>query len=199
MENEALKAKLPTMLQSNDPPDIFTSWGGGVMLDHDECRVPRRYLVGKGQHAQDRCPVCGGGVPGRWQAGRPCDRSQPGVDLRQQAAARKRRRVARRPEDMGWLQGRRGQAEGGRALPRCLPAAATSGRCSSISAICCCAKVAADAIDKLKAEGFMGPEFLKAAQDLIDLGKLEPFQDGWLGKPGRIRRASSATSSAPCT
>ena len=34
MENEALKAKLPTMLQSNDPPDIFTSWGGGVMLDH---------------------------------------------------------------------------------------------------------------------------------------------------------------------
>src|SRR5689334_18140737 len=34
MENEALKAKLPTMLQSSDAPDIFTSWGGGVMLAH---------------------------------------------------------------------------------------------------------------------------------------------------------------------
>src|SRR3569833_2978332 len=36
MENEALKAKLPTMLQSNEPPDIFTSWGGGVMLAHEQ-------------------------------------------------------------------------------------------------------------------------------------------------------------------
>ena len=33
LENESLKAKLPTMLQSNDKPDIFYSWGGGVMYD----------------------------------------------------------------------------------------------------------------------------------------------------------------------
>ena len=33
LENEAFKAKLPTMLQSNDRPDIFYSWGGGVMYD----------------------------------------------------------------------------------------------------------------------------------------------------------------------
>jgi raffinose/stachyose/melibiose transport system substrate-binding protein len=31
LENEALKAKLPTLLQSNDRPDLFHSWGGGVM------------------------------------------------------------------------------------------------------------------------------------------------------------------------
>jgi raffinose/stachyose/melibiose transport system substrate-binding protein len=31
LENEAFKAKLPTMLQSDDRPDLFYSWGGGVM------------------------------------------------------------------------------------------------------------------------------------------------------------------------
>jgi raffinose/stachyose/melibiose transport system substrate-binding protein len=31
LENEAFKAKLPTLLQSRDRPSIFFSWGGGVM------------------------------------------------------------------------------------------------------------------------------------------------------------------------
>ena len=31
MENEAYKAKLPTLLQSNDVPDIIYSWAGGVL------------------------------------------------------------------------------------------------------------------------------------------------------------------------
>jgi len=31
LENEAFKAKLPTMLQSDERPDLFYSWGGGVM------------------------------------------------------------------------------------------------------------------------------------------------------------------------
>ncbi len=31
MENEAYKAKLPTLLQSDDRPDIIYSWAGGVM------------------------------------------------------------------------------------------------------------------------------------------------------------------------
>ncbi len=31
LENEAFKAKLPTLLQSNDRPSAFHTWGGGVM------------------------------------------------------------------------------------------------------------------------------------------------------------------------
>lgn len=31
LENEAFKAKLPTLLQSNDAPDLFYSWSGGVL------------------------------------------------------------------------------------------------------------------------------------------------------------------------
>jgi raffinose/stachyose/melibiose transport system substrate-binding protein len=33
LENEAFKAKLPTLLQSKDRPSIFHSWGGGVMIE----------------------------------------------------------------------------------------------------------------------------------------------------------------------
>ncbi|MBE7220201.1 MAG: extracellular solute-binding protein, partial [Caulobacteraceae bacterium] len=32
IENEAYKAKLPTMLQSKDAPSLIYTWGGGVML-----------------------------------------------------------------------------------------------------------------------------------------------------------------------
>ena len=31
LENEAFKAKLPTLLQSKDRPGVFHSWGGGVI------------------------------------------------------------------------------------------------------------------------------------------------------------------------
>ena len=33
LENEAFKAKLPTLLQSKDRPSVFHSWGGGRMLE----------------------------------------------------------------------------------------------------------------------------------------------------------------------
>jgi raffinose/stachyose/melibiose transport system substrate-binding protein len=33
LENEAFKAKLPTLLQSRDRPSAFHSWGGGVMYE----------------------------------------------------------------------------------------------------------------------------------------------------------------------
>ena len=51
LENESFKAKLPTMLQSDDRPDIFNSWGGGVMYAkaeagqraHQECCDSKRF------------------------------------------------------------------------------------------------------------------------------------------------------------
>ena len=36
LENEAFKAKLPTLLQSNDPPSLFYTWGGGVLKTQSE-------------------------------------------------------------------------------------------------------------------------------------------------------------------
>ena len=34
LENEAFKSKLTTVMQAGDPPDIFQSWGGGVMNEY---------------------------------------------------------------------------------------------------------------------------------------------------------------------
>jgi raffinose/stachyose/melibiose transport system substrate-binding protein len=34
LENEAFKSKLTTVMQSGNPPDIFTSWGGGVLAEY---------------------------------------------------------------------------------------------------------------------------------------------------------------------
>ena len=41
LENEAFKAKLTTLLQSPDAPDIFFSWGGGVLTAQAEAGVLR--------------------------------------------------------------------------------------------------------------------------------------------------------------
>ena len=34
LENEAFKTKLTTAMQSGDPPDMFQSWGGGVLKQY---------------------------------------------------------------------------------------------------------------------------------------------------------------------
>ncbi len=34
LENEAFKTKMTTVMQAGDPPDIFQSWGGGVMNEY---------------------------------------------------------------------------------------------------------------------------------------------------------------------
>jgi raffinose/stachyose/melibiose transport system substrate-binding protein len=39
LENEAFKAKLPTLLQSKDRPAAFHSWGGGVMYEQIQAGV----------------------------------------------------------------------------------------------------------------------------------------------------------------
>ncbi len=41
LENEAYKTKLTTVMQSGDPPDIFRSWGGGVMNEYAEAGLLR--------------------------------------------------------------------------------------------------------------------------------------------------------------
>jgi raffinose/stachyose/melibiose transport system substrate-binding protein len=41
LENEAFKQKLATAMQSGDPPDIFQSWGGGVLYQYAEAELVR--------------------------------------------------------------------------------------------------------------------------------------------------------------
>ena len=41
LENEAFKAKLTTLLQGPDAPDVFHSWGGGVFYEQAKAGVLR--------------------------------------------------------------------------------------------------------------------------------------------------------------
>lgn len=41
LENEAFKTRLTTVMQAGDPPDLFQSWGGGVLWQYAEAGLVR--------------------------------------------------------------------------------------------------------------------------------------------------------------
>jgi len=41
LENEAFKSKLTTVMQAGTPPDVFHSWGGGVMAEYAKAGLLR--------------------------------------------------------------------------------------------------------------------------------------------------------------
>ncbi len=53
LENEAFKAKLTTLLQSSDAPDVFHSWGGGVFYEQAAAGVLRPIEGVLSQEAKD--------------------------------------------------------------------------------------------------------------------------------------------------
>ena len=60
VENEAFKAKLPTLLQSKDRPSVFHSWGGGVMYEQNQCRcLPGHYEGDRRGWVQRHLLPCG--------------------------------------------------------------------------------------------------------------------------------------------
>ena len=87
-------------------------------------------------------------------------------------------------QDLGRLPGGREEDQGCGHHPDRRSAAATSGRCTSTGAIWPCAMAGKDGFEAAKDGedgGFANDAFVKAGEHLRDLGKLEPFQNGYLG------------------
>lgn len=59
LENEAFKAKLTTLLQSADAPDVFHSWGGGVFYEQAAAGVLRPVEDVMTQEAKDNQGTAG--------------------------------------------------------------------------------------------------------------------------------------------
>lgn len=59
LENEAFKAKLTTLLQSNEAPDVFHSWGGGVFYEQAKAGVLRPVEDVLSQAAKDEQGTAG--------------------------------------------------------------------------------------------------------------------------------------------
>lgn len=62
LENEAFKAKLTTLLQSDAAPDIFYSWGGGVLTDQANAGVLRDISGVVSQETLDAIGSAGAGA-----------------------------------------------------------------------------------------------------------------------------------------
>lgn len=59
LENEAFKAKLTTLLQSADAPDVFHTWGGGVFYEQAAAGVLRPVEDVLSQEAKDNVGTAG--------------------------------------------------------------------------------------------------------------------------------------------
>ena len=187
LENEAFKAKLPTLLQSNDPPHLFYTWGGGVLAAQSQAGAIKDVTEamdadgGKLKSVYSPALVDGLSIDGKvWavpyqtglvsfyynkdlfkKAGVEADQIKTWDDFL--AAVKKLKDAGITPIAGGggdkwpihFYWGYLAMREGGKA--------------------------AFDAAKASEGDGFKSEAFIKAGQDLAALGKLEPFQQGYLG------------------
>ena len=181
LENESFKAKLPTMLQSDDRPDIFYSWGGGVMYDQARAGflrdissvVPDSYLETVSAAAADAFTYEGQrvGLPKQvaqvaWWYNKDLI-SQAGVDVSKiqmwddlLSAVKQIKDAGITPICMGgkdkwpvhFIWTHLHIRNGGKAL----------------------------FLESLNNGGWDRPEYIKSGEQMLELVALDPFQKGWL-------------------
>ncbi|HTJ57724.1 MAG TPA: extracellular solute-binding protein [Devosiaceae bacterium] len=187
LENEAFKAKLPTLLQSNDAPSMFYTWGGGVLKEQAQTGAIRDVTAamdadnGAWRNSISAAAVNGLSFDGKvWavptQSGvvsffyNKALFQKAGVDATGIktwddfiAAVKKLKAAGIAPIAGG----------GGDKWPIHFYWSYLAMRLAGQDGFAA-AKAGSD-------NGFAGEPFVKAGQLLADLGKLQPFQDGYLG------------------
>jgi raffinose/stachyose/melibiose transport system substrate-binding protein len=187
LENEAFKAKLPTLLQSNDVPDFFYSWGGGVLKQQSE--------TGALQDLTPALDADGGKLRAQFT---PAAVNGVSFDSKTWAIPYKVGLVSFfynkalfakagvKAEDIkSWADFletvKKIKAAG------IVPIAGGGGEKWPIHFYWSYlvmregGQKVFEAAKKGEGEGFLDPAIIKAGDDLIQLGKLEPFQPGYLG------------------
>ncbi|ANL72114.1 sugar ABC transporter substrate-binding protein [Rhizobium phaseoli] len=187
LENEAFKAKLPTLLQSDDVPDFFFSWGGGVLKQQSETGALQDVTAaldadgGKLRKAYTPASVDGLTFDGKtWavpykvglvsffynkalfaKAGVKAEDIKTWTDFL--AAVKKIKAAGIVPIAGG----------GGEKWPIHFYWSYLVMREGGQKVF--------EAAKNGEGEGFLDPAIIKAGDDLAELGKLEPFQPGYLG------------------
>ena len=183
LENEAFKAKLATVLQSGNPPDLFQSWGGGVMKQQAEAGMLRDITKDVAGTAYGK--TIGTGVEGVYQAngkqyGMPYDMGAVTFWYTKDFLAK----VGYKTFPATWadLLTLIGKLKAAGITPWSVGAADKwpTHFIWTYLAIQLGGKAAFDAVLSGKGK-FTDAPFLKASQMLADLAKLKPFQDGFLG------------------
>lgn len=185
LENEAFKAKLPTLLQSSDAPSLFYTWGGGVLKTQTQTGALRDI---------DAALDADGGA---WRASfSPAALDGLSVDGKVWAAPFQWGQVS-------FFYNKELFAKAGVDAASIKTwddflAAVTTLKAAGVTPIAggggekwplhfywsylAMRELGKDGFDAAKnGDGFTGEGFVTASQKLIDLGKLEPFQTGYLG------------------
>lgn len=183
LENEAFKAKLTTLLQSPDAPDLFHSWGGGVFAEQAKAGVLRSVDDVLSQDAKDAIGAAGVAAftaPDGHIYGLARDVSGVVIWYNKKLFAQAGVDPASMGTWDGMLAGVKKLKDAG-VTPFALggkdkwPAQFFYG--SLISRIAGHAEFDAAAAGTAK---FSDPDFVKAGELLLQLAALEPWQEGYL-------------------
>ena len=102
LENEAFKAKLPTMLQADESrPSLFYTWGGGVMDAQAKAGFLKDVSADVAGVEANMAPTAVELDQSRWQSGRRAVRSGRRLLLLQQEAVREGGREGRGDQKLG--------------------------------------------------------------------------------------------------
>ncbi|NNH29931.1 extracellular solute-binding protein [Rhizobium sp. SEMIA 4085] len=187
LENEAFKAKLPTLLQSDDLPDFFFSWGGGVLKQQSETGALQDVTAalnadgGKLRNAYSAASVSGLTFDGKVWA-MPYKVGLVSFFYNKELFAK----AGVKAEDIktwaSFLEAVKKLKDAG-----IVPIAGGGGEKWPIHFYWSYlvmregGEKVFDAAKKGEGEGFLDPAIIKAGEDLAELGQLEPFQPGYLG------------------
>lgn len=187
LENEAFKAKLPTLLQSNDVPDFFYSWGGGVLEEQSKTGALKDLTEvfdadgGKLRQAYSAAAIDGLSFDGKvWAV--PYRVSLVSFFYNKELFAK----AGVKAEDIKTWDGLGATVKKIKEAG-IVPIAGGGGEKWPIHFYWSYlvmrngGQAVFDAARKGEGEGFMDPSIIKAGEQLAEFGKLEPFQPGYLG------------------
>jgi raffinose/stachyose/melibiose transport system substrate-binding protein len=185
LENEAFKSKLTTVMQSGNPPDVFHSWGGGVLAEYAKAGLLKditKDVKGSGWYSSM--------APGVWEVysaggkiyGAPFDMGAVTFWYNKDLLAK----VGYKSFPTDW--------DGFIVLVKKLKAAGITPIAlgagdkwpvmyyfAYLSLRLGGPQLFQDTFSGKNAAGFQNESFVKAYQMLADLTALKPYQDGYLG------------------
>ncbi len=185
LENEAYKAKLPTLLQSKDRPDVIYSWAGGVMEDQINAGFIKDISAAKPelQKLVANGPLGAYEVDGKLY-GAPLMLSYVGIWYNKEL-------ISKAGVDMDAIKSwddflgavKKIKAAG---ITPLIMGGGDKWPMHFIYSYLIMRLGGPDVLKNAKAGkdgGFTNPVFVEAGKKLKELADLEPFQDGWLGIP----------------
>jgi raffinose/stachyose/melibiose transport system substrate-binding protein len=180
LENEAFKSKLTTVTQAGNPPDLFHSWGGGVLEQQVSAGLVRELA---GDAASFLGNVSPNGVKlyqlGGKQYGTPYELGMVGFWYNKELFAKAG--VNGTPKTWGELLGVVRQLKAAGIAPIALAGGDKWPAHFYWSYLALRQGGVAGMAEAAKTGGFDGPDFVTAGAKLAELVALEPFQPGFLG------------------